>query len=127
MNAATQLLPAPILAPGGVDNDGDGDEALPATSACPCVPPPAPAKWRPEGLVRDALVRLKVRCDGSRHETAWRCAVLWCQQWGFPGERFMYAWQTLALALDSGDDAAANAAASIIVATPRPGSNGGAL
>jgi hypothetical protein len=122
VNAATQLLPAPILAPGGVDNDGaEADGSSPSTSARPCVAPPAPPRWRPEGLVLAALTRLKVRCDGDRHETAWRCGILFCQQWGFPGERFMRAWQSLAEALSGGDDAAATAAASIIVATPRPG------
>jgi hypothetical protein len=45
--------------------------------------PTTPAEWRPTGVVLDALVELKVRCDGDRLTTAWRLATFWSRKWSW--------------------------------------------
>lgn len=73
--------------------------------------PTAPAEWRPTGVVRDALIELKVRCDGDRLTTAWRLATVWSQRWTWESTYLEAAARGLATALASGDDAAAARAA----------------
>ena len=86
----------------------DLSRALGLTSA-----PTAPA-WPPTGVVRDALVTLKIRLDGDRLTTAWRLATLYAHRWTLSVYEEA-AWRTLAIALASGDDAAAERAALWIV------------
>lgn len=84
-------------------------------AALPCVPPPPPA-WRPTGLVRDALIELRVRCDGDRAETAERLRVHYSRRWTFASEYEARAIPALADALAAGDDGAAEDAARWIAA-----------
>lgn len=73
--------------------------------------PTTPAEWRPTGVVLDALIELKVRCDGDRLTTAWRLATVWSQRWTWESTYLEAAARGLATALASGDDAAAARAA----------------
>ena len=73
--------------------------------------PTTPAEWRPTGVVLDALVELKVRCDGDRLTTAWRLATFWSRKWTWETRYHEAAARGLATALASGDDAAAERAA----------------
>ena len=73
--------------------------------------PTTPAEWRPTGVVLDALVELKVRCDGDRLTTAWRLATFWSRKLFWPSTYHEAAARGLATALASGDDAAAERAA----------------
>lgn len=73
--------------------------------------PTTPAEWRPTGVVLDALVELKVRCDGDRLTTAWRLATVWSQRWTWESTYLEAAARGLATALASGDDDAAERAA----------------
>lgn len=71
---------------------------------------PTPA-WPPTGVILDALVALKIRLDGDRLTTAWRLATVWSQRWTWETRYHEAAARGLALALASGDDAAAARAA----------------
>ena len=73
--------------------------------------PTTPAEWRPTGVVLEALVELKVRCDGDRLTTAWRLATVWSRKWTWETRYHEAAARGLATALASGDDAAAARAA----------------
>lgn len=71
---------------------------------------PSPA-WPPTGVILDALVALKIRLDGDRITTSWRLATVWSRRWEWPTRYHEAAARGLALALASGDDAAAARAA----------------
>lgn len=115
MNTTTQLLPPRIASPTDHIEAPPGFEPVFVDAPPPPRPaivPPAPtAPWRPDGLVRDALIHLRVRCDGTRTETAWRLAALWSRTWTFESTYVFHAWQALAIALEAGDDVAAEDAA----------------
>lgn len=66
--------------------------------------------------VADALIELRVRCDGDRAETAERLRIHYSRRWTFTSEYEARAIPALADALAAGDDGAAEDAARWIAA-----------